>query len=129
MRKHVLIMEDNIALAQEWRDEFELNDHQVTLCHNGDDAIAHLERRKFDLVITDMFVSRGKGGLHVITKLLLMRENAPPTIAVTGQRSGMSADKESNLFLRQALKLGASSTIQKPFPVGELMLAAHLLWD
>jgi len=122
-------MEDNIALAFDWRDEFELNGHKVTLCHTGEDAIAHLEKTKFDLVVTDMFVNGAKGGLHVITKLLLMRKEAPPTIAVTGERSGVSRDKESNLFLRQALKLGASSVIQKPFPVGELMLAAHLLWD
>lgn len=127
--KHVLIMEDNIALANDWREEFELNGHEVTLSHTGDDAIAHLEATKFDLVVTDMFVKDGNGGLHVLTKLVLMRKDAPPTIAVTGARSGPSRSKESNLFLDQALKLGVSSVLQKPFPVGELMLAAHLLWD
>ena len=122
-------MEDNIALSFEWRDEFELNGHEVTLTHNGEDAIAHLDQTKFDLVVTDIFVNSGKGGLHVITKLHLMRDKAPPVIAVTGAKSGSSPTNRTNLFLRQAEKLGASAVLEKPFPVGELLFSAHNLWD
>lgn len=40
--KHVLIMDDNVLLAYEWADAFELNGHQVTVTHNGEDAVALL---------------------------------------------------------------------------------------
>ena len=127
--KHVLIMEDNMQLAFDWRDAFELNGHQVTVCHNAEDATAHLEQTKFDLVVTDMFVKKGKGGLHVIAKLTSMYEGAPPTIAVTGARSSDGDKKNKNLFLEQAMNLGVCATIEKPFPADKLIKEANSLWS
>ena len=123
--KHILIMEDNMQLALEWRDAFELNGDNVVLCFNGEDAISHLKDLRFDVIVLDMFIDGGKGGLHVIASMRGMRDKAPAIIAVTGAISGAYMTDSSNLFLTQAKNLGASATIQKPFLAAELVLAAH----
>ena len=113
-----------MSLAFDWRDAFELNGYEVTLSYNGAEASAHLEHTAFDLVITDMFVKDGKGGLYVISKLVTMSSQAPPVIAVTGARSDVSIRKNTNSFLEQAQRLGASATIEKPFSTLDLVLLA-----
>lgn len=127
--KHVLIMEDNVLLAHDWRGVFELNGHKVTLTHNGDDAIAHLETTKFDLVITDLFVPNAKGGLHVIGRLMRVKRPRPPVIAVTGKKRFKDQEKDTNYFLQQTKHLGVSATIEKPFAPAELLLIAEEFWE
>lgn len=129
--KRVLIMEDNIDLAMEWAAAFELNQCEVTLCNNVEDAIGFLENESFDLLITDLFVKEQEGGFHLLRKLNLNPEKKVPTIAVTGARIPQNNDKDKNknVFLESATLLGASSYIQKPFPAAELVVMAHTLWE
>ena len=122
--KRVLIMEDNRPLAVEWRDAFALNNCQTVLCSNGDEAIEYLETETFDVVITDLFVKDGKGGLSVLAHLINMREKAPPAITVTGAYAHSDHHEEKNLFLAQANRLGSTATIAKPFPALELVMLA-----
>ena len=129
MMKHILIMEDNVELALEWRDTFELNGHKVTLTHNGEEAVKQLDETKFDLVISDLFVPGKKGGLHVVGKILRMRRGAPPIIAVTGQKRIRDTEEDTNYFLRQVEQLGVSQTLEKPFPAAELLLIADKFWS
>jgi len=126
-KKRVLIMEDNHDLAVEWRDAFELNQYSVALSSNGDEAAKYLASEKFDLVITDIFVKNGKGGLFLLTQLLKMGADAPPAIAVTGAFAHSNSSEEQNLFLEQAGRLGASANISKPFLPMELLLLADSL--
>lgn len=130
--KRILIVEDNTPLALEWKAAFELNDAVVTICHNGDEALMYLESHKFDLVITDIFVNEGRGGLHVLLKLFQMGPSAPPAIAVTGARGplreSLSSSQAHNVFLEQASRLGSSVNILKPFPAAELVRLARELW-
>jgi len=62
--KHILIMEDDTALALDWKNAFELNGYEVTLSSDGEEAHALLQKNTFDLVITDLFVKEGIGGLQ-----------------------------------------------------------------
>jgi len=128
-QKRVLIMEDNVGLALNWKLAFELNACEVVLSHSGDEAIDFLEAEKFDLVITDMFVPNKNGGLHVLMKLFTMGRDAPPAIAVTGEIHSMGDNYTTNVFLDQASRLGAAKHLQKPFPAGELVLMAHSFWE
>ncbi len=127
--KRVLIMEDNIDLAINWKNAFELNGCKVTISHDGDEASTFLEKEEFDLVVTDMFVPHKRGGLHVLFTLFKMGKKAPPAIAVTGERISSRKNEDVNMFLRQAERLGASSHIQKPFPPAELVVLAQSFWD
>jgi len=121
-------MEDNRDLAIDWKQTFELNQCDVEVVHNGDDAQLFLESEHFDLVITDLFVEGHKGGLHVLSCLVQMGEEAPPSIAVTGSFSYSSTSVEKNLFLEQASRLGASVHLAKPFQPIELVSIAQSLW-
>ena len=129
MRKTVLIMEDNLALGLDWVSAFELNHCDVTLCDNVRDAIDFLEKDNFDLLITDLFVNEEEGGLHLLRQLASLETKTPPIIAVTGAVIPNSSQTDKNLFLETARLLGATSSIQKPFPAGELVLMAHDLWE
>lgn len=122
-------MDDNTALAMEWREVFELNHIDVELSHTAEDAVKYLECEKFDLVITDLFVTGSKGGLHVLAKLIKMGADAPPAIAVTGSFIKSRDHVDGNLFLEQARRLGSAETIQKPFPPLELVVLARKLWE
>jgi len=126
-RKRVLIMEDNISLALEWKEAFELNQFDVVLCGNADEVISYLENESFDLVVTDIFIAGGKGGLHVLAKLSSMLEDAPPAITVTGARIISDNQSETNLFLAQAKRLGSTVNIEKPFPPKELVMIGNSL--
>jgi CheY-like chemotaxis protein len=126
--KRVLIMEDNVSLAFEWKDTFELNGYEVTLSSNGEEAWTHLDHKPYDLVVTDMFVGRGKGGLHLIGKIATMKGVKPHIIAVTGASNTVRSDQDMNYFLEQARRLGATTSIEKPFGAAELVsLASNIL--
>ena len=127
--KRVLIMEDNVQLARDWQEEFEQHQVIVEVAFNGDDAERFLNTITFDLVITDLFVATGKGGLHVLGKLLMMGRSAPPAIAVTGSYVASGQNEQGNLFLLQAKKLGSSMAIQKPFQPAELWSLAQTIWQ
>lgn len=121
-------MEDNLSLAINWKQTFELNNCDVVLSHSGDEAAAHLDHESFDLVVTDIVAPKEKGGLHVLTKLFAMGRKAPPAIAVTDSRIAALGNAHNDIFLDQAARLGASASLQKPFHPGELMLLAHDVW-
>lgn len=126
--KHVLILEDNVALAMEWKNSFELNGIKVTVTHNSKDATEYLKLETFDLVVTDLFIRGGQDGLGILVQLIRMTGPRPPVITVTGAFLPSGADDQANLFLEQAKRLGASVTIQKPFPAGELVALATDIW-
>ena len=123
----ILIMEDNLQLAFEWRDVFELNGYKVLLTHSGEEAIGVLQNDKVDLVVSDLFVAGGKGGLSVIGALRTLGPDAPPVIAVTGASASPEESDTESRFLTQARRLGASSSIKKPFLPAELVVLADTL--
>ena len=127
-KKRILIMEDNHDLAVEWQQTFELNNCDVVLTSNGSEAADYLKAEQFDLVITDLFVKGGKGGLYVLSQLVKLGAKAPPAITITGMHAHMNYEKD-NLFLAQAKQLGSSVQISKPIPALELIMIAHSLWQ
>ncbi len=127
--KHVLILEDNLALALEWVSTFELNQCEVTLCDNVRDALDFLESETYDLLITDLFLNEQQGGLYLLREIAKLEISAPPIIAVTGAVIPNQSETDRNIFLESARLLGATTYIQKPFPAGELVVMAHDLWE
>ncbi len=125
--KQVIIMEDNIGLAMEWAAAFELNDCIATLTIDVEETVEYLQSGDYDLLITDLFINRPEGGLHLLRRLSTEKYSIP-TIAVTGARVPNSQESDKNIFLESAKLLGAVKSIQKPFPAGELVLMAQSLW-
>lgn len=123
--QRILIMEDNVLLAHEWQHCFALNGFDVTLCHNGKDAVTLIEDREFDLIVTDLFVNGGSGGLHVLLAAKIRKYNPPFVIVVTGSVSPSSHREGGNFYLQQASALGAKIVLEKPFPALELVSKAQ----
>lgn len=91
--------------------------YHVDIVHSGEDGLAMFQDRKYDLVITDVFM-KGMGGINAI---IAMRQARPevPIIAVSAGFADMSAAAA----LQTAIKVGADAILPKPFPLAELRLA------
>ena len=125
MMQRILIMEDNVLLAHEWQQCFSLNGFDVTMCHDGKEAVNLIENEEFDLVVTDLFVNGGTGGLHVLLAAKIRKNNPPHVMVVTGSISPSSHRAGGNFYLQQASALGATVVIEKPFPALELVSKAQ----
>ena len=100
---HILIVEDDIELAQ-WIAEFlNVKGYQVTLCHRGDEAVPLILKINPDIVILDGELP-GLDGVDVCQQVRPEFENA--IIMVTAR------DEELDEVL--GLKMGADEYLTKP---------------
>lgn len=110
----VLIVEDDIRLAQALGQILEENHYQVDLVHDGDQGLAYAESGSYDVVILDVMLPR-KSGLEVVAEL--RRANvATPVLMLTARTTVQ--DKITGL------DSGADDYMTKPFSPAELL--AHL---
>ncbi len=65
--KKVLVVEDDQLLCQVLKLAFELDGHDTEFVHNGEDAMAKLQREKYDLVLAD-YVLPGADGAELAHK-------------------------------------------------------------
>lgn len=110
----VLIVEDDIRLAQALGQILEENHYQVDLVHDGDQGLAYAESGSYDVIILDVMLPR-KSGLEVVAEL--RRANvATPVLMLTARTTAQ--DKITGL------DSGADDYMTKPFSPAELL--AHL---
>lgn len=110
----VLIVEDDIRLAQALGQILEENHYQVDLVHDGDQGLAYAESGSYDIIILDVMLPR-KSGLEVVAEL--RRANvATPVLMLTARTTVQ--DKITGL------DSGADDYMTKPFSPAELL--AHL---
>ena len=110
----VLIVEDDIRLAQALGQILEENRYQVDLVHDGDQGLAYAESGSYDVIILDVMLPR-KSGLEVVAEL--RRANvATPVLMLTARTTVQ--DKITGL------DSGADDYMTKPFSPAELL--AHL---
>lgn len=104
MRYRLLAAEDEPQLRQMLWDYFTAKDFDVTACRDGEEALALLQEREFDLVMLDIMMPK-LDGLTVCR--VLRRENPVPVIFLTAR-----AGEENELF---GYGLGADDYVTKPF--------------
>lgn len=110
----VLIVEDDIRLAQALGQILEENHYQVDLVHDGDQGLVYAESGSYDVIILDVMLPR-KSGLEVVAEL--RRANvATPVLMLTARTTVQ--DKITGL------DSGADDYMTKPFSPAELL--AHL---
>ena len=110
----VLIVEDDIRLAQALGQILEENHYQVDLVHDGNQGLAYAESGSYDVIILDVMLPR-KSGLEVVSEL--RRANvATPVLMLTARTTVQ--DKITGL------DSGADDYMTKPFSPAELL--AHL---
>lgn len=114
MKKRVLIVEDDAALARVLRDNFVFDGFEVACVGDGDLAIGTALEFAPDLVILDVMLP-GRNGFDLVSPL--RRGGQTPVIMLTAR--GQKADK------LRGLDLGADDYVTKPFDLDELLARAR----
>ncbi len=115
--KKILIIEDDISIAELERDYLEINNFEAELEQRGDKGLAKALSGDYDLVILDLMLP-GIDGFD-ICRQIRAKKNTPILM--------VSAKKEDIDKIR-ALGLGADDYVTKPFSPGELVarVKAHI---
>lgn len=115
--KKILIIEDDISIAELERDYLEINNFEAELEQRGDKGLAKALGGDYDLVILDLMLP-GIDGFD-ICRQIRAKKNTPILM--------VSAKKEDIDKIR-ALGLGADDYVTKPFSPGELVarVKAHI---
>ena len=100
----ILIIEDEIAIAELEKDYLELSDFEVEVEHQGDVGLSRALNEEFDLVILDLMLP-GVDGFEICRKI---RENKNTPIII------VSAKKDDIDKIR-GLGMGADDYMTKPF--------------
>lgn len=108
----ILVIDDSISMIAFLEHTLAGAGYEVTTAANGKLGLAHMKRRRFDLVITDLFMPESDG----IETIRGAREAnlVPRIIAIS------SKDSIVNL-LPAARMMGALRTLQKPFSAEQLL--------
>ena len=113
----LLIVEDDLKLAELLTWHFEREDFQVETTPDGEEALIMARETPPDLVLLDWMV-QGLAGIEVCRRLRRMPDTANvPIIMVTAR--GEEADRV------RGLETGADDYVTKPFSPKELVARAH----
>lgn len=120
MKEKILIIEDDLSIAQLQKDYLEINDMEVEIVSDGQKAleIALEIELVFDLIIVDVMLPH-KNGFEILKEI--RKKSQVPIMIV-------SAKKEDYDKVR-GLGLGANDYLVKPFSPNELVarVKAHIL--
>ena len=113
----ILIIEDEIAIADLERDYLELNGYEVQVENSGTKGLATALAEEFDLIVLDLMLP-GMDGFEVCKKIRL--EKDVPILMVSA--------KKDDIDKIRGLGLGADDYMTKPFSPSELVarVKAHL---
>ena len=113
----ILVVEDERNLALGLRANLEVEGHDVTVAHTGEDGLDHAARQRPDLVILDLMLP-GIDGYAVLDTLRSRGVDVPVLI--------LSARAEEIDKVR-GFRTGADDYVTKPFGVMELLLRVEAL--
>jgi DNA-binding response OmpR family regulator len=113
----ILIIEDELSIAELERDYLEINGYTVDMEHSGDKGLARALSESYDLIILDLMLPK-VDGFEICRKIRSQKDT--PIIMI-------SAKKEDIDKIR-GLGLGADDYMIKPFSPGEMVarVKAHL---
>lgn len=111
----ILLVEDEQALAMAVAEGLRDAGLSVTYAPDGEDALAHLARTRFDLVVCDLKMPKVDG--FEVYRRLSARPSPPPIIFMTGD----SADPAAGRFLAEP----GRRWLAKPFRLNDLLTAVR----
>jgi PAS domain S-box-containing protein len=82
-RQRVLVIEDNVDAAETLREGLEMNDHDVSIAHDGEEGLAKVLALKPEIVICDIGLP-GLDGYEVARRIRADSGCSPTLIALTG---------------------------------------------
>jgi FixJ family two-component response regulator len=107
----ILIVDDEPDLRVPLRNSLEEDGYTVDEAESAAEALAKMERRRYSVVVTDLYMPGGLSGLELIDAVKL-RDPEVLCIVITGYAS-------LDVSIR-ALKCGAYDFLQKPFKLVEI---------
>lgn len=105
----ILVVEDDLNISEMLFDYLSSEGYEITLAHDGVDAMNKYEKETFDLILLDLMIPKIEG-MGVMKKI--RSESHIPIIIVSAKDS--DADKAKGLIL------GADDYLTKPFSLVEL---------
>ena len=116
----ILVADDELNVRQLLRRILEKAGHRVTEANDGEQVMARLHEKKFDLVIIDV-VMPIKGGIET---LIDMREDfrGIKIIIISGK-----VDTSSTAFTNLTAHFGAQRVMRKPFETEQLLREVNSL--
>ena len=117
MGKKILIVEDDLSIAELQKDYLDLAGFKVTISADGLEALGLIQENDYDLLMLDIMLP-GLDGLEILRRIRDVK-NIPVLL--------VSAKKEE-IDKIKGFSLGADDYITKPFSPGELVarVKAHL---
>jgi len=113
--RHILIIDDEIAICKNCVKILSGPDLEVSFATNGYDALHMMAEQRFNVVITDLKMSR-IGGMEVLNQIK-ERYSETAVIVMTGYASVSSAV--------EVMKMGAFDYLPKPFTPHELRAVTY----
>src|SRR5712692_1052278 len=110
MADRVLVVADEQSLRKVLAATLQREGYEVTVCVDGEEAIAALERDGADVVVTDLMMPR-MDGLTLLRKVVARHPDVPVIVVTAHGRIDSAVE---------AMKAGAFDFLAKPFDHGEL---------
>lgn len=107
----ILVLDDHVDVAASIGEILELDGHEVTLVHNGINAIAAYTNNFFDIGLFDVKMP----GINGVDSFLEIRKMKPHANVI--MMSGYADDG----VIERAIENGALGPLRKPFEVDELI--------
>lgn len=117
MPDQILIVEDDISIAELIRDYLEIKGMQAEIAHTGRTGLELAREKSYDLVLLDLMLPE-MDGFEVLKRIRETKDT--PILLVSARREDIDKIR--------GLGLGADDYITKPFSPGELVarVKAHL---
>lgn len=116
----ILVVDDDVAVQSTVRLLLERAGHSVVTAGDGRKGLSLCETGNFDLLFLDIFMP----GMDGFETMRMVRQQHPlmPIIVISGRPISTEPDSAPD-FLTMATKLGAISSLQKPFKPADLLAA------
>ncbi|MFZ3092151.1 MAG: sigma-54 dependent transcriptional regulator [Nitrospirota bacterium] len=112
MTKNILIIEDEPIMRNILKNTLNKAGHETTIVEDGIKGIAAINEGDFDIIVTDIILPQGDG--FKVLKWAKERKPDSSVILITGHGKVKDAV--------EAMKLGASDYLTKPFSMEDLLL-------
>jgi two-component system response regulator AtoC len=120
MSVRVLVVEDERAIQVALSGLLKKEGYEVELASNGEEAFLKLEDQVYDLVISDLALGRGPGGMEVLAASRKARSETPVVLITAHGNEKIAVE---------AMKAGAEDYLPKPFDNDELRLVVRRALD
>jgi DNA-binding NtrC family response regulator len=109
----ILIVDDESPVRELFEDLFKKEDCQVVGCASGEEALVHIKKDTFDVVLLDIKLP-GMSGLEVLKNIRDTHKNLP-VVMITG--FGYDED-----LIAKSKQFGCSGYIGKNMPVAQIIV-------